>query len=152
MEALSCKIYKAIEEGEFKGLTLAKDGPVVSHLFYADDALIWGEWSRLNVANMVRILRCFHACSGLKANIHKSNLFGLGTSGNELGEMASMMGFKSGLSPFEYLGILVGANMNKISNWCKIVDVFEARLALWKVVGFMIDDVDTLTHPGKPRS
>ncbi|PWA63812.1 RNA-directed DNA polymerase, eukaryota, Reverse transcriptase zinc-binding domain protein [Artemisia annua] len=50
----------------------------------------------------------------------------------EVVEMASVMGCRVGLAPFEYLGILVGANMNRVSNWRKIVDIFEARLALWK--------------------
>ena len=132
MEALSFMIYKVLDVGEFQGIALSDMCPVISHLFYADDALILGEWSTCNIANMARVLRCFYVCSGLKINIHKSNLFGLGTEGQEVVELASVMGCKVGLAPFEYLGILVGANMNRANNWRKIVDIFEARVALWK--------------------
>ncbi|XP_021986620.1 uncharacterized protein LOC110883073 [Helianthus annuus] len=65
MEALSCMIRKAISLGIVKGVVLPNDGPLVSHMFYADDAIIIGEWSSDNIQNLVRILKCFHACSGL---------------------------------------------------------------------------------------
>ena len=71
-------------------------------------------------------------CSGLKINIHKSNFFGLGTNNLEVVEMAKLLGCRIGDVPFEYLGIKVGANMNRCINWRKVVEVFEGRLASWK--------------------
>ncbi|GJX19529.1 RNA-directed DNA polymerase, eukaryota, reverse transcriptase zinc-binding domain protein [Tanacetum coccineum] len=38
----------------------------ISHLQYADDAIILGKWSVDNAKNLCRILRCFHLASGLK--------------------------------------------------------------------------------------
>ncbi|XP_022004030.1 uncharacterized mitochondrial protein AtMg01250-like [Helianthus annuus] len=78
MEALSCLIDKAGEVGVFSGIELPNDGPVLSHLFFVDDTLIIGIWNVENATNVVRILRCFYACSGLKINLGKSNLYGLG--------------------------------------------------------------------------
>ena len=83
MEALSLTIKKAILLGDFKGVQLDNEGMDVSHLLYADDALILGEWTEGNVVNLARLLRCFHICSGLKININKSNLYGVGTSSEE---------------------------------------------------------------------
>ncbi|XP_035836083.1 uncharacterized protein LOC110888901 [Helianthus annuus] len=43
MEALSCIFDKAVEAGVFSEIDLPNDGPSLSHLFFADDALIIGD-------------------------------------------------------------------------------------------------------------
>ncbi|XP_076881089.1 uncharacterized protein LOC143529105 [Bidens hawaiensis] len=43
-----------------------------------------------------------------------------------------VLGCKRGIIPFEYLGIKVGANMNRIRNWDPVVEVVKHRLASWK--------------------
>ncbi|XP_022014806.1 uncharacterized protein LOC110914313 [Helianthus annuus] len=132
MEALSCMISKAEEVGLFSGIKLPFDGPCLSHLLFADDALIVGEWSQGNAVNIVRILRCFYACSGLRINLGKSNLVGIGVGEAELKALADVVSCSSDSLPFKYLGLKVGANMNRIANWRPVYDIFEARLALWK--------------------
>lgn len=42
------------------------------------------------------------------------------------------MGCNVGKLPFNYLGITVGANMNRINSWRPVYDVFETRLSKWK--------------------
>ncbi|XP_022032645.1 uncharacterized protein LOC110933746 [Helianthus annuus] len=132
MEALSCMIVRARELGLVKGIDLPFDGPSISHLFFADDAIILGEWDRDIVLNMVRILKCFHACSGLFINFGKSNIFGLGVNLNDIDEMARLIGCRAEVFPFKYLGLMVGANMNRIASWRPVYDIFEKRLSLWK--------------------
>nr|KAJ0191688.1 hypothetical protein LSAT_V11C800406980 [Lactuca sativa] len=58
MEGLSVAIRTACDKGIFKGVQIPGNGPILSHLFYADDALFIGEWSRANLKNLARILRC----------------------------------------------------------------------------------------------
>ncbi|KAJ0511407.1 putative reverse transcriptase zinc-binding domain-containing protein [Helianthus annuus] len=86
----------------------------------------------MNLENVVRILRCFRICSGLKINLAKSNLFGLGVPVGEIEEMAAIVRCSSGSFPFKYLGVTVGANMNKVSSWKMVYDVFDDRLSKWK--------------------
>ncbi|KAJ0938354.1 putative RNA-directed DNA polymerase [Helianthus annuus] len=116
MEALSCLLNKAREVGVVSGISLPNDGPHLSHLFFADDALILGKWDASNALNIVRVLRCFYACSGLRINLGKSNLYGIGVSDSELGAMADVVGCTPDSLPFRYLGLKVGANMNRLSN------------------------------------
>ncbi|XP_021999379.1 uncharacterized mitochondrial protein AtMg01250-like [Helianthus annuus] len=78
MEALSCMINSAKEVEVIRGIVVSDNGPIISHLWYADDAIMVGEWSKNEVVNIVRILRVLHLCSGLKINIDKSNLYGIG--------------------------------------------------------------------------
>ncbi|GKA96280.1 putative RNA-directed DNA polymerase, eukaryota, reverse transcriptase zinc-binding domain protein [Tanacetum coccineum] len=83
MEALNVAILKAQTLDIFRGAEVGIDKVPISHLQFADDALIIGEWSTFNVQNLSRILTCFHLASGLKVNFNKSKLFGLGVPFNE---------------------------------------------------------------------
>ncbi|GJU58444.1 hypothetical protein Tco_1236210 [Tanacetum coccineum] len=46
--------------------------------------------------------------------------------------MASLTGWSPGSLPFDYLGLPIGANMNKVSRWNTLVDRFRAKLSSWK--------------------
>ncbi|XP_035831785.1 uncharacterized protein LOC118480909 [Helianthus annuus] len=132
MEALSNIFVKAGEAGLFKGFKTPNNGPKISHLFYADDALILGERDKDSMLNVARFLRIFYMCSGLKLNLHKSNLVGLGVEDWEINEIAKVIGCEMDNIPLTYLGITVGTNMNKISNWNPVIEVFDKMLSLWK--------------------
>ncbi|KAK1439737.1 hypothetical protein QVD17_05557 [Tagetes erecta] len=132
MEALHVVMTKAISLGTFHGITLPQNGPILSHLFFADDAIFMGKWSVRNVQNLSRILRCFYLASGLKVNYKKSRIFGLGVNDNETNVMAGLLKCQVGNFPFKYLGIPMGANMNHIKNWKDVLDIFENRLSSWK--------------------
>ncbi|KAJ0612278.1 putative RNA-directed DNA polymerase [Helianthus annuus] len=84
------------------------------------------------ITTLRRLLRVFYLCSGLRIDIHKSTLFGVGKSMDVVSEKAKAMGGRSGETPFSYLGIRVGANMSRISNWDPVVKVFKSRLSKWK--------------------
>lgn len=83
MELLNAALKSAVDKGIFKGIKILGVGPCISHLFYVDDALFIGEWSKANLKNLARILKCFHVSSGLKVNFHKSKVFGIGASNFE---------------------------------------------------------------------
>nr|GEX38107.1 hypothetical protein [Tanacetum cinerariifolium] len=64
---------------------------------------------------------------GLKINIHKSNVYGVGVSEEEVSSMANHIGL-----PFTYLGLPIGSNMNHSSNWKILINRFQSRLSKWK--------------------
>ncbi|MFS7909622.1 putative RNA-directed DNA polymerase [Helianthus anomalus] len=132
MEALSGLFRKASDIGVFKGIQLPNGGPILTHLLYADDVMVMGEWEDTNFKSVMRMLRVFYLCSGLKINIHKSSLFGTGISREMIKDQAESMRCKFGDIPFIYLGLKVGANMNRISNWEPVKDIFRTRLSKWK--------------------
>ncbi|XP_071719522.1 uncharacterized protein [Rutidosis leptorrhynchoides] len=80
----------------------------------------------------MKLLKCFELTSGLKVNYNKSCLFGVGIDKIEVEEMASVFGCKRGSFPMTYLGLPIGANMKKLSNWRPVIDKFEKRLSDWK--------------------
>ncbi|PWA74799.1 reverse transcriptase domain, Reverse transcriptase zinc-binding domain protein [Artemisia annua] len=132
MEAFAGMFRKATFLNLFKGVKLPNGGPSLSHLLYADDALVLGDWSLDNVKTVNRLFTVFNICSGLKINFSKSNLFGLGVVNKEVEAMAKVLGCKMGNTLFVYLGVKVGANMNRISNWDPVVQVVRNRLSKWK--------------------
>nr|XP_043629751.1 uncharacterized protein LOC122601039 [Erigeron canadensis] len=132
MEGFSCLINKATASGSLEGLKLPKNGPVISHLLYADDCTFVGDWSMNNLYKVARALRVFFLCSGLKINLGKSNLFGIGVDDMEVKNAAAVFKCKEGTLLFKYLGLRIGANMNRISSWDFLFEVFESRLATWK--------------------
>ncbi|XP_071695019.1 uncharacterized protein [Rutidosis leptorrhynchoides] len=57
------------------------------------------------MANIVNILNVFYRASGLKINIKKSNVFGVGVISSELDIMANQTGCLVGSLPFKYPGL-----------------------------------------------
>ncbi|GJV22982.1 hypothetical protein Tco_1375677 [Tanacetum coccineum] len=81
--ALQVSILEAYDNEIYEGIFLANSGVKLSLLQYADDALFFNEWSRANALNLIHILRCFELASGLKVNIDKSRVIGVGIPVNE---------------------------------------------------------------------
>nr|GEW24752.1 RNA-directed DNA polymerase, eukaryota [Tanacetum cinerariifolium] len=78
----------------------------VSHLFYANDAVFIGEWSDGNLRIIMHMLHCFSLSSGLKINLKKSQLLGVGVASDLLIEAAVNIGCSVMKTPFKYLGVM----------------------------------------------
>ncbi|KAJ9556808.1 hypothetical protein OSB04_011422 [Centaurea solstitialis] len=132
IEGLIAALAEAKDKGLIKGVELPRNGPVLSNLLYADDALLMGKWNVSNLRNVLMVLRCFHLASGLRINWEKSTLFGVGVSIAEISRLAGRFGCKSGKLPFHYLGFPIGADMSKKESWDSLYKKFESRLSIWK--------------------
>jgi len=103
----------------------------LTHLQFADDTLIIGEKSWLNVCSMRAMLLLFEEVLGLKVNFQKSMLTGVNISDSWLTEAASVMNCRRGTIPFVYLGLPIGGDSTKLSFWKPVVDRIVTRLSLW---------------------
>ncbi|GJT60696.1 RNA-directed DNA polymerase, eukaryota, reverse transcriptase zinc-binding domain protein [Tanacetum coccineum] len=65
-------------------------------------------------------------------NIHKSNIYGIVVSTDDVHLMASNTGCAAGTLPFTYLGLPIGGNMSLNENWKPVIDKFKAKLSDWK--------------------
>ncbi|GKC80750.1 RNA-directed DNA polymerase, eukaryota, partial [Tanacetum coccineum] len=116
MESLHLSFRRVVDNGLFNGIQLP--GSVsISHLFYADDAMFIGEWSDENLKVILNILKCFFIASGLRINIHKSQLLGIGVSRQAIEQAASSIGCSIMQNQFRYLGVTVGDRMTRIKAW-----------------------------------
>jgi hypothetical protein len=82
--------------------------------------------------NMKLLLTVFEHLSGLKINIHKSELFCYGEAKEAEHEYRNIFGCPVGEAPFHYLGILMHHTRIRNKDWKVIDERFEKKLSIWK--------------------
>ncbi|GJU92745.1 putative RNA-directed DNA polymerase, eukaryota, reverse transcriptase zinc-binding domain protein [Tanacetum coccineum] len=129
MKGLHNALADAVTKGLISGVTLNNSNINISHLFYADDVIITSEWNARELENIIRVFHIFYLALGLKINIHKSNIYGIGVNDEDVSSMAHNVGCISGALPFTYLGLPIGSNINSIASWKMVIDRFQSRLS-----------------------
>ncbi|GKC08592.1 RNA-directed DNA polymerase, eukaryota, partial [Tanacetum coccineum] len=132
MESLHLSFFRVLEAGLFKGINI-NNSLSISHLFYADDAIFVGKWNTSNIKTIVNVLNYFHMASGLKINLYKSKLTGIGVSKEDVDLAASTVGCSTFSPPFHYIGVKVGATMSRLKSWKEIMAKVSSRLSKWKL-------------------
>ncbi|GJT60613.1 putative RNA-directed DNA polymerase, eukaryota, reverse transcriptase zinc-binding domain protein [Tanacetum coccineum] len=132
MEGLHIALKDGLTANVFQGVKIGSFEIRLSHLFYADDVIILFEWNQCDMDNIICILNVFYLASGLKINISKSNLYGVGVSSDDTESIAVGTGCSYSNLPFSYLGLPIGSNMNRIANWNSLIERFKIRLSGWK--------------------
>ncbi|XP_076953170.1 uncharacterized protein LOC143627172 [Bidens hawaiensis] len=132
MEVLTGMMKRAEESGLYYGLKCGPSGPVLSHFLYADDVVFVGKWDNENALNLCRILRCFYLVSGLRVNLNKCHVFGTFVDDPEMEQLVGVLRCRICVIPFVHLVLQVGRNMNAISAWDAVVELFKKRLSRWK--------------------
>ncbi|KAJ9565851.1 hypothetical protein OSB04_001817 [Centaurea solstitialis] len=132
MEGLVAAMKEAMEKGLFRGIALPNGGPQFSNLHFADDVVFLGVWNDRNIRNLMRILRWFHAASGLSINWGKSTLTGIKVPSVDVARKGSALGCKIGKFPLSYLGLPIGSSTNKAGHWSCLLDKFSKKLSAWK--------------------
>jgi uncharacterized protein YbaP (TraB family) len=64
MDKLSHIVLQAVEEGKWEGIKVGKNGPMNSHLMFADDLLLFGEATEEQMECMINSLNNFCSMSG----------------------------------------------------------------------------------------
>nr|GEZ47989.1 hypothetical protein [Tanacetum cinerariifolium] len=119
---------KAEEIGLFIGASIGHDNMKLSHLMYADDVIFLGEWSWLNAHHLMCMLRCFFLISGLKVNVHKSNVLGVGVSDNDVSCMANIIGCGANI-----IATCPGAQIGIISSKSSLLRFLLGKLGFYRV-------------------
>ncbi|GFZ06235.1 hypothetical protein Acr_18g0004050 [Actinidia rufa] len=108
---------KAREPGLLKGVSIGPNRIIVSHLQFADDAVVFYEAEFTEVLNVRRILRCFELISGLKIHFHKSVLCGIGVDHDLTKSLADLLKCMVQSLPLNYLGMPLGASPRFRATW-----------------------------------
>ncbi|GJW30095.1 putative RNA-directed DNA polymerase, eukaryota, reverse transcriptase zinc-binding domain protein [Tanacetum coccineum] len=130
------RIHLSLEEDmrskRMKGVTIGNPSVNLSHFFFADDVIILSNWDTHDLQQITRTLNSFYCASGLKINIFKSNLFGIGVIEEDLHTMASVTRCQASSFPITYLGLPIGKSMHFLSSWNTLIDKFNSKLSKWK--------------------
>ncbi|XP_074271347.1 uncharacterized protein LOC141595281 [Silene latifolia] len=104
MEYLTRVLNVVQEYEEFKYHPLCRNIKL-THLYFANDLLMFCRGDRSSMILLLRAFATFSAASGLKMNASKSNIYGNGLIQGLLQKIAGLSGLKVGSLPFKYLGI-----------------------------------------------
>ncbi|CAL9023608.1 unnamed protein product [Prunus brigantina] len=74
-EVLSLLIKHACNANLIQGIRLAPGGPLLSHLLFADDTLLFLKANEQNCHNITRILHDFCLASGQQVSLEKSSVY-----------------------------------------------------------------------------
>lgn len=102
MNCLSISLNKAAKEEKFKYHPKCKRTEL-THLFFADDLLIFCDGTQQSVAAILDILHDFEQRSGLAVSIAKTSLFAAGFKPHELVQIKAATGLTEGTLPVRYL-------------------------------------------------
>ena len=74
-EGLSTFIKKEVENGRLGEVAVCRRGPIISHLFFDDNSLIFCKASLEECDALQRVLRVYECASGQQLNCTKTSLF-----------------------------------------------------------------------------
>ena len=132
-EGLSAMLREEEEHGNIRGISVCKGAPQISHLFFADDSIVF--W-RANVDEGRRILKVLEDYEGesrQKLNKDKTSLFFSKNTKREVQEQIKQIFGAQIIQHYEkYLGLppLVGKGKRKVFNCIK--DQVGKKIAGWK--------------------
>jgi hypothetical protein len=72
MERLGAMISKCVSDGIWEPMQISKDGTKLSHLFFADDVLLFTKANVTQARVIKEVLDNFCSLSGLKVSFEKS--------------------------------------------------------------------------------
>ncbi|KAM2075160.1 hypothetical protein ACFX1T_038088 [Malus domestica] len=132
-EVLSCLIQVAVEKKLIDGVRLGATGPVLSHIFFADDTLVFMRADEKNCRHLVKLLRDYCDASGQEVNMQKSNVyFGANTPCVVSQELGRILGMPVVGDPGTYLGIPALWGRSKNRGLAYVKGRIAGKLQGWK--------------------
>ena len=130
MDVLGKILNKARTNNLIAGLGNNDD---ITHLLYADDAILFCEANEEAVKNLKHILNNFGKASGLKINLTKSYCTMIGDEDNHTTDLLmNTFGCKKQSLPWNYLGLPLCKGKPSRACWEELLKKFDKRLAKWK--------------------
>ncbi|KAM1507561.1 hypothetical protein ACFX10_016991 [Malus domestica] len=97
---------KAVQDKLLHGVKLGASGPIISHIFFADDTLLFLKADGKNCRNLVDLINMYCDASGQQVNFQKSSVyFGANIPKRVSAELANILRVKVVRDPGAYLGV-----------------------------------------------
>lgn len=133
MEVLGQKIQQAVAAKQWRACRVRRDGPMISHLFFADDLLLFGEASCWQARRMHDILSDFCAQSGQRVNSRKSRIwYTPHTPARKIHAISMEFGIPQTHHLGKYLGVPLIHERVQSTHFDYLIDKVRLRLSGWK--------------------
>ncbi|MCH87265.1 ribonuclease H, partial [Trifolium medium] len=120
-------------KGEWRAIRAGRNGPFISHLMFADDLLLFGEATELQMSCVIRILNLFCRLSGQQVSAEKTSIyFSRNVSRSMHVCLSNMSGFRETSDLGRYLGVALIGRSHKRTNFQYIIDQVRTKLSRWK--------------------
>ncbi|CAM8999905.1 unnamed protein product [Rhodiola kirilowii] len=132
-EWLSMEIEARNREGALRGISICQGGPKISHLFFADDCMIYLRANTSDFVMLKKILEDYEYLSGQKINLSKSEAFFSPNVQQECREqLGGILGIASVQHHSKYLGLPLAVGQRKSDIFRYIIDKVWSRVNGWK--------------------
>ncbi|KAL6203603.1 hypothetical protein ACLB2K_027303 [Fragaria x ananassa] len=133
MEKLSHLLNFQVKQGRWKPMKICRNGPVVSHLFFVDDLILFGEASLAQAEVMRSCIDCFCLNSGQEVSFEKSSIFCSPNTEEGLAmHISNICGSPLSDDLGNYLGIPLLHSRVTPDTYKSLVEKVQLRLASWK--------------------
>uniref|UniRef100_A0A2N9I899 Reverse transcriptase domain-containing protein n=1 Tax=Fagus sylvatica TaxID=28930 RepID=A0A2N9I899_FAGSY len=133
MELLGFLIHEKCEANLWNPLKVARGGPAFSHLFFADDLVLFAKADRKNCCHIREVLDTFCDLSGQKVNMMKSKVyFSPNVKVDVRTDLCLVLGFNSTPNLGRYLGFPIHQPRSSSHEFDFLLDRVQGKLAGWK--------------------
>ncbi|GAU31728.1 hypothetical protein TSUD_215290 [Trifolium subterraneum] len=133
MDKLSHLIAEAVDGGNWQPIKAGRSGPFISHLMFADDLLLFGKATEVNMRTITDTLEKFCELSGQLVSIEKTSvLFSKNVPRDLRNVLLLQSGFREANSLGKYLGIPLVGRAPRHSDFEHLVDKVRRKLSGWK--------------------
>ncbi|XP_062014406.1 uncharacterized protein LOC133730919 [Rosa rugosa] len=141
-DVLSSMIRKICSNNLLDAIRIGVNGPLVSHLFFADDSIFFLKATPYNCEVLLDTLNSYCSASGQSVNHQKSSLFfSPNTSPDVVLHISSILGMGAVLDPGRYLGLPTIWGRSKVAALSYVKDSIEKKISGWHQ--------SSLSHAGK---
>ena len=133
LEGLNRLLQRAASEDSIRGFSLCKSGPKVSHLFFADDSLLFCRANMAELTTIHNILALYEQASSQQLKREKTTLFfNKAVSEDTKSRITSFLGVLEVKEYEKYLGFLAVVGRNKKASLIYIKERVWSKLQGWK--------------------
>ena len=132
-EGFSNLLRRAAESKKMSGMRICRRGPSITHLFFADDSLIFCKANQQQATELMRVLQVYAIGSGQLINLDKSSiLFSKNVSPVVKQEICQIMGNMQQVSQGKYLGLPMVVTRTKEQIFGFIRTNIQQRILKWQ--------------------
>ncbi|CAO2827157.1 unnamed protein product [Amaranthus hypochondriacus] len=132
-EAFSSLLHRGVRQGNIHGVSICRGAPKLSHLFFADDNILFAKASFQECLEVANIISIYERASGQRANYDKSEIsFSKGVPNDTRQMIIAKLGVNEVEKHAKYLGLPTIIGRSKKSIFTCLKERIWKKLQGWK--------------------